>query len=345
MPDSRFFSRSGPKSLKEIADIAGAELGSGFDSAVMIQDVAPLDKATGNDVSFLDNIKYRDSFKASKAGACIVSPEMASFAPQGMAVIITKAPYRSYALVAQAFYPDAYPRADISPKAYVHPEAKLAPGCVIGANAVVQAGAELGQGTWVEPCAVIGENVRIGKGCRIGANAVVSHTLMGDHVRVYPGACIGQDGFGFAIDPRGFVKVPQLGRVVIGDGVEIGAGTTVDRGSGPDTVIGAGTWIDNLVQVAHNVQIGRACVIAGQVGISGSTVLEDFVVLAGQVGIAGHLRIGKGARIGAKTGILRDVLAGKEYMGYPAVPIKQFFRQIAILNRMALKKNEKEDPS
>ncbi len=345
MPDSRFFSRSGPKSLKEIADIAGAELGSGFDSSAMIQDVAPLDKAGENDVSFLDNIKYRDSFKVSKAGACIVSPDMAPFAPEGMAVIVTKTPYRSYALVAQAFYPDPYPKADISPKAYVHPDAKLAEGCVIGANAVVQAGAELGQGTWIEPGAVIGENVKIGKACRIGANTVVSHTLMGDHVRVYPGSCIGQDGFGFAIDPRGFVKVPQLGRVIIGDGVEIGSGTTIDRGSGPDTVIGSGTWIDNLVQVAHNVQIGRACVIAGQVGISGSTVLEDFVVLAGQVGLAGHLRIGKGARIGAKTGILRDIPAGKEYMGYPAVPMKQFFRQTAYLSRLVTKKNEKEDQS
>lgn len=334
MPDSRFFKRAAAKSVAELAQIAGAALGSGSDSGRMIEDVAPLDKAGPVDVSFLDNPKYKDAFASTKAGACLVSEDMARFAPPGTTALVTRTPYKSYALVAQAFYPDTFPEAQIAAGAHIHPRASVAQGCIISEGAVIGADAEIGEGTWIEPNVVIGENVKIGRACRIGANAVISHTLMGDHVRVYPGTCIGQDGFGFAIDPRGHVKVPQLGRVIIEDSVEIGAGCMIDRGSGPDTVIGQGSWLDNLIQIAHNVRIGRGCVIAGQCGISGSTVLEDFVVLAGQVGIAGHLRIGKGARIGAKSGILRDVLPGEEQMGYPAMPIKQFFRHIAYLNRV-----------
>ncbi|QQG35341.1 MAG: UDP-3-O-(3-hydroxymyristoyl)glucosamine N-acyltransferase [Micavibrio aeruginosavorus] len=337
MPDSRFFKRAAAKSVADLAQIAGAALGSGSDSGRMIEDVAPLDKAGPEHVSFLDNPKYRDAFAATKAGACIVSEEMASLAPEGMATIVTKSPYKTYALVAQAFYPDTFPEAYIAAGAHIHPLASIASGCVISEGVVIGAGVEVGEGSWIEPNAVIGANVKIGRDCRIGANTVISHTLMGDHVRVYPGACIGQDGFGFAIDPRGHVKVPQLGRVIIEDSVEIGAGCTIDRGSGPDTVIGQGTWMDNLVQIGHNVKIGRGCVIVSQCGISGSTVLEDFVVLGGQTGIAGHLRIGKGARIAAKSGVLRDVAPGEEQMGYPSMPIKQFFRHIAYLNRATKK--------
>jgi UDP-3-O-[3-hydroxymyristoyl] glucosamine N-acyltransferase len=210
-------------------------------------------------------------------------------------------------------------------------------GCVIADGVVIEEGAEIGAGSWIEANTVIGRSVKIGKGCRIGANCVISHSIIGDNVRIYPGCCIGQDGFGFAIDPTGFVKIPQLGRVIIEDSVEIGAGCTIDRGAGPDTVIGQGTWLDNLIQIGHNVKVGRGCIMAAQGGISGSTVLEDYVVLAGQVGVAGHLRIGKGARIAAKSGLLRDVPAGAEQMGYPAVPVKQFFKQFAYLGRAVTK--------
>lgn len=338
MADARFFDRAAPKTLGELATVSGAEIGSGSDSGRLIHDVAALDKAGADDITFLDNAKYRDAFKVTTAGACIVSPDMVEFAPAGVSLLVTKTPYKTYAYVAQAFYPELYPPASVSARAIVHPDASIAEGCVIEDGAVVEAGAEIGVGSWIGSNAVIGRNVRIGKACRIGANVVISHSIIGDNVRIYPGCCIGQDGFGFAIDPKGHVKIPQLGRVIIHDSVEIGSNTAIDRGSGPDTIIGQGAWIDNLVQIAHNVQIGRGCVIAGQVGISGSTVLEDFVVMAGQVGVAGHLRIGRGARIAAKTGILRDVPAGEEQMGYPAVPIKQFFKQIAYLNRIVTKK-------
>lgn len=339
MPDARFFTRAAPKTLGELADIAGAEIGSGSDSGRLIHDVAPLDKARSEQIAFLDNPKYRDAFKVTQAGACIVSPEMVEHAPAGIGLLVSRTPYKSYAYVAQAFYPEPYPPASVSAYARIHKNVSLGDGCIIADGVVIQAGAEIGSGTWIDANTVIGPGVKIGKVCRIGANTVISHTVMGDNVRIYPGCCIGQDGFGFAIDPKGYIKIPQLGRVVIEDSVEIGAGCTIDRGSGPDTAIGQGCWIDNMVHIGHNVRMGRGCILAGQVGISGSTVLEDYVVMGGQVGVAGHLLIGKGARIAAKSGLLRDVPPGEEQMGYPALPIKQFFKHIAYLNRVIAKKN------
>jgi len=193
----------------------------------------------------------------------------------------------------------------------------------------------IGDNGWVEAGAHIDENVTIGARCRIGSNASLSHAVLDDHVRLYPGVRVGQDGFGFAIDPSGYVKVPQLGRVLIGSHVEIGANTTIDRGAGPDTVIGQGTWIDNLVQIGHNVKIGKGCVIVAQVGISGSTVIDDYVVIGGQVGIAGHLHIGSGVRIAAQSGVMKNIPAGQEMMGSPAMPIKDHMRQIIALKRLA----------
>jgi len=338
MADARFFHRAAPKILGELATISGAEIGSGSDSGRLIHDVAALDKAGANEITFLDNVKYRDAFKVTKAEACIVAPDMAEFAPAGVALLITKNPYKAYALIAQAFYPDPFPAPSVSPHARVHKDAVVEAGCIIADGAVIGEGAVIGAGSWIDANTVIGRNVVIGKSVRIGANVVISHAMIGNNVRIYPGCCIGQDGFGFAIDPAGYIKIPQLGRVIIEDSVEIGANSTIDRGSGPDTVIGQGTWIDNMVHVGHNVRMGRCCILAGQVGISGSTVLEDYVIMGGQVGVAGHIRIGKGSRIAAKSGLLRDVPAGSEQMGYPAVPIKQFFKQIAYLNRIVTKK-------
>lgn len=337
MADPRFFVKSAPITLGHLAEISGAELRRG-DPGLAIDDVAALDQAGPAHVSFLDNIKYRDAFAASGAGACFVAPALADAAPSGMALLVTNAPYRAYALAAQAFYPDSFPAPDISAAAHIDPLAQIGAGCVIDAGAVIGPGAEIGAGCWIESGVVVGRNVVIGPRCRIGANTTLSHCLIGQGTRLYPGVRVGQDGFGFAIDPRGHVKVPQLGRVLIGDHVEIGANTCIDRGAGPDTVIGDGTWIDNLVQIGHNVKIGRGCVIVSQAGVSGSTVLEDYVVLAGQSGVAGHLRIGKGARVAAQSGIMRDIPAGVEVMGYPALPIRQFMRQIAILNKMTTTK-------
>lgn len=335
MADPRFHSRSGAFPLGRLAEIAGAVLGDGADPALVIEDVGPLDRADSGVISFLDNVRYKDQFAATRAAACVVAPDLGGFAPQGVALLLTPHPYRAYAKIAQAFYPDLRPEPTVAAGACVDPQARLGAGCVVRHGACIGAGAEIGDGCVIEENAVIGPGVVLGAGCRVGACATVTHSLIGAHVRIYPGCRIGQDGFGFAIDPAGHVKVPQLGRVIIGDGAEIGANTTIDRGSGPDTVIGAGTWIDNLVQIGHNVRIGKGCVIVSQAGVSGSAVLEDFVVLAGQAGIAGHLHIGAGARVGAQAGVMKDIPAGQEQVGSPAMPVKQFFRQIAALNRLA----------
>lgn len=336
MPDFKFFERRPALSLKDISGLSGAELPGG-QFTYMIEDVAPLDKAGPKDLSFFDNVKYKDQFMVTKAGACFVSADMAPLAPKGVNILISKSPYKAYALTAQAFYPDVPPVVGTSPDTLIDPTAKIGKNATIEPNVVIGPGVIIGDNAWLEAGAIISRNVKIGDHCRIGANASVSHAEIGDYVRLYPGVRVGQDGFGFAIDPKGHVKVPQLGRVIIEDHVEIGANTCVDRGSGPDTVIGQGTWIDNLVQVGHNVKIGRGCIIAAQVGISGSTVLEDFVAIGGQGGLAGHLRIGRGAQIAAQSGVLRDIPAGEEQMGYPAVPLRQFLRQAILLNRLIKK--------
>jgi UDP-3-O-[3-hydroxymyristoyl] glucosamine N-acyltransferase len=211
--------------------------------------------------------------------------------------------------------------------------------CDLGPNVVIERAVRLGHRCRIGANTVIAAGVEIGDDCRIAANVTLSHCLIGARVVLHPGVRIGQEGFGFAPDPKGPIKVPQLGRVVIGDDVDIGANTTIDRGSGHDTVIGAGSMIDNLVQIGHNVVLGRCCILAGQVGISGSTRLDDFVMVGGQGGLAGHLHIGSGARIAAKSGLMRDVPAGETVCGSPAVPLSEFMRQTAVLQRLAKKKH------
>jgi UDP-3-O-[3-hydroxymyristoyl] glucosamine N-acyltransferase len=336
MPDTNFFNFSGPTPLSKIAELASADI-KGDAGDYMITGVAALDQAGEGELSFLDNVKYKDQFRATKAGACFVHPNFVDEAPEGVILLVTPSPYKAYALAAQALYPDAFPQASISDNAHIDATASVGEDCVIEVGAVIEAGAKIGNGCWIGANSVIGRNVELGQHVRIGSNVTLSHCIIGDHSRLYPGVRVGQDGFGFAIDPRGHVKVPQLGRVLIGEHVEIGANTTIDRGAGPDTIIGQGTWIDNLVQIGHNVQIGMGCIIVSQVGISGSTVIGDFVALGGQVGVAGHLKVGSGARIGAQSGIMRDVPPGEEQMGSPAVPSRQFMKQVAFLKRLIKK--------
>ncbi len=337
MADPRFFECAGPLSLRELARRSGAELQNGVDPAETFEDVAPLAMAGPAHVSFLDNRKYLEALRVSSAGACVIHPDMMDQAPSEMRLLISRNPYKAYALVAQAFYPRAPVEPRVAPTAVVDESAVLGDGVRIEAGAVIGSRAEIGRGSLIEANAVIGDAVRVGEGCIIGANATLSHCLLGARVHIYPGARIGQRGFGFAIDPAGHVKVPQLGRVILEDDVEVGANTTIDRGTGPDTVIGAGSMIDNLVQIGHNVRLGKACVIAAQVGMSGSSELGDLVIMGGQGGIAGHLKIGSGVQIAAQSGILKDIAPGEKVMGTPAKPLKQFFREVAILGKLAKK--------
>lgn len=340
MADSRFFALGGPLSLKALAERTGAELGGDADPERLIRDVASLETAGEDDLTFLDNLKYLPAFATTRAGAAFAKPAHAERAPKGLALLLTPTPYKAFALAAQAFYQEPAPEPGIHPTAIIDPTARVGEGAVIAPYVVIEARAEIGRRCRIGAGSVIGTACRLGDDVRLGAHVSLSHAIIGSRVTLFPGVRIGQDGFGFAMDSKGAVKVPQLGRVVIGDDVEIGANSTVDRGAGPDTVIGSGTMIDNLVQIGHNVQIGRGCVLVAQVGISGSTKLGDGVMIGGQGGLSGHLVIGNGARIGAKSGIMTDVPAGATVAGSPAMPAYEFFRQMAILRRLARRKGE-----
>jgi UDP-3-O-[3-hydroxymyristoyl] glucosamine N-acyltransferase len=290
-------------------------------------------------VTFLDNRKYLDAFSRTRAAAAFVDERFVARAPAGMAVLLTKEPYKAFARAAQAFYPLKPVSPGVAPTAIIDPTAVVPANCEIGPYVIIEAGARLGARCRIGAHAVIGQAVELGDDCRVGPHVTLSHCLIGSRVVLHPGARIGQPGFGFAPDQNAPIKIPQLGRVVIGDDVDIGANTTIDRGSGHDTVIGPGTMIDNLVQIGHNVVLGRGCILAGQVGISGSTKLGDFVMAGGQAGLAGHLDIGSGARIAAQAGLMRDVAAGSTVAGAPAVAITSWWRQVAILQRLATKKD------
>jgi UDP-3-O-[3-hydroxymyristoyl] glucosamine N-acyltransferase len=329
--DPRFFRRSGPHSLAAVVDAAQADAPP---RRLMLVGVAPLQTARPDEVSFLDNRKYGEALVSTQAGAVIVHPENADKVPATAVAITTTEPYVAWARVASLFFPLPPLHSGVHPSAVVAPGAVIDPSAEIGALAVIGSSAEIGPRTRIGPLAAIGDGVVLGADCRIGSHVTISHALVGDRVVIYPGARIGQDGFGFAITGEGFLSVPQLGRVVLEHDVEIGANTTIDRGSLHDTHIGAGSRLDNLVQIGHNVRLGRGCVIVAQAGISGSTILEDHVMVAGQAGLTGHLRIGRRARIGAQAGVMADVPAGADVVGSPAQPVKEFFRHVAVLRRL-----------
>ena len=332
-----FFDRAGPFALSELATITGADLGEGADGARLVRDVKPLSDAGPDDISFLDNRKYLPQLAETNAGAVLIIPALAARVPEGCVALSTKAPYRGFALALRAFYPGAlWPRAAradvatlIDPTAQIEEDVEIEPGAVIGAEAAI------GRGSRIAAGAVIGYRVHVGRECYVGAGATLGHTLVGDRVIIHTGARIGQDGFGFAMGPGGHLKVPQIGRVVIQDDVEIGANTTIDRGALKDTIIGEGTKIDNLVQIGHNVIVGRHCVIVAHTGISGSTELGDFVVMGGQSGTVGHIKIGTGAQVAGASHPKDDIPAGARYGGTPAKPLKLWARELAAVARLA----------
>lgn len=346
MVDARFYQRQGPFTLSEIAEWTGAVIkppSVSVSTNPSFHDVAALDKATERDIAFLDNTKYTESFYASKAGACFVREKYAKGAPATMTLLLSEDPYRCYALTAQKFYPASSTVPAVSKQAYIDPSASIGENCFIAPGAYIGARVVIGEGSRIGANAVIEDGVVIGTHCGIGAGSTLSHTVLGNHVTIHRNVNIGQDGFGFAMGPGGHIKVPQLGRVVIDDHVEIGSGTCIDRGTGPDTTIGSGTKIDNLVQIGHNVQIGKNAIIVSQVGISGSTRVGDFAVLGGQVGIAGHLRIGAGAKLAAKSGVMNDIPSGGAFGGSPAVPIKDWHRQTIAIAKLSQKRKIEDE--
>ena len=342
MPDSRFFTPSGPFTLEELAAAAGAEMRPAADAKRRFTSIAALDEAGPGDVSFLENRRYIDAFARTSAGCCVVDPRFADRAPAGAALLLTAKPYKGFALIAQKFYPDAAIAPGRHPSAVIDASSRVDASARIDAGAVIGARAEIGKRCWIGANTVIGDGVAVEEDTVVGSNATLAYCLIGKRVLIHPGARIGSRGFGFAMDEQGAVRIPQTGRVIVEDDVEIGANACIDRGSGTDTVIGRGSMIDNLVMIGHNAKVGRGCVLVAQVGVSGSTRLGDHVMIGGQGGLSGHLDIGAGAHIAAGSGVIQDVAAGAVVGGYPAVPVRQWHRQSAILARMARGKAAEE---
>jgi UDP-3-O-[3-hydroxymyristoyl] glucosamine N-acyltransferase len=329
--DPRFYDRAGPLSLAQVAEIAGGQLSLSAADGVVV-DVADLASATSTDLIYVRDDSFAPALATTKAGVCLTTPALAAAVPHTCKAITCDDPRAAYAKVAAALYPrtDAqWPTASqIAPDAQINPTAIVSAGVVIGAKARIGERVRLGAN------AAIGPGVSIDTDSVIAANVTITHAIIGSRVTIHPGVQIGQDGFGFAASPRGPLKVPQLGRVIIHDDVEIGANCTIDRGALSDTIIGRATKLDNLVQIAHNVVIGQACIIVSQAGIAGSAVIGDGVTIGPQVGVIDHINVGSGARIAGKSGVSRDVAPQETVMGYPAKPIRQFWREIAALARL-----------
>ena len=334
MSDPRFFQRAGPFSLAQMAEAVGGELADGAAGDLMITDIAPLDEAGRDNLSFLDNKKYLDGLAETSAGACLIAPAMAERAPAGTALVLCREPYLSFALAARLFYAPASPEPGVAPTATVEPDSSVPEDCRVDHHAVISSGVRLGARCHIGAGAFLGPGVTLGDDCRVGQSATLECCLIGNRVNIYAGARVGTEGFGFAVGPEGPVRIPHTGRVIVEDDVEIGANTTIDRGTTGDTMIGRGTMIDNQVQIAHNVKIGRGCILAGQVGLAGSVQVGDFAMLGGKVGVANHVKIGDGARLGALSGVNEDLAAGGTYLGQPAIPIKDFWRQVAAMRRL-----------
>lgn len=332
-------------SVGEMAKLTGAELRRCTDPARTITGIAALDRGGPSDLAFLDHRKFVSQARSCTAGVCLTSERLAEHVPANVALLIVDKPFHSFVKAARALFPDALRPSSlfagvggasgVAAGAVVHPRARLEAGVTVDPGAVIGADAEIGSGTVIGANAVIGAGARIGRDCSIGPNASVAHALIGDRVILHPGCSIGQDGFGFMMGAGAHHKIPQIGRVIIQDDVEIGAGTTIDRGGLRDTVIGEGTKIDNQVQIGHNVSVGRHCILVAQVGIAGSVVLEDYVVLGGQAGIADNLTIGEGAKLGAKSGVHTDIPAGETWLGAPAMRGRDFWRAMAVLQSAA----------
>ncbi len=341
MTEPEFFAKPKGLTAQEIATLTGAVLREGAVRDRRIVGLATLDRAGPGDLAFLQIQKHAGLLEGTRAGICLTTERFAGNAPAGTVVLVTAKPYQAFVAVGQALYPGAmrpssmFEASGVSPGAFVHPSARLEGGVTIDPSAVIGPRAEIGAGSIIGPAAVIGPEVRIGRDCAIGASVTIVHALIGDRVLIHGGARIGQDGFGFVPGQAGYGKVPQVGRVIIQNDVEIGANSTIDRGAIRDTVIGEGTKIDNLVQVGHNCEIGRHCVMAAFTGISGSVTVGDYVKMGGRVGVTDNMTIGEGATLVAATGIISNVPPGETWGGFPARPWREWLRGVGAVERLA----------
>lgn len=341
MRHHQFFSEPPKLTLADIAEMTGAVLVDSRRALLPISGLAVLDEAGPSHLTFLENARYASQLASCHAAACFVSRRFEPDLPPRIAALRVADPYRAFVAVARRLHADALKpqlqsgEAGIAVTAVIHPTARLEDDVSVEPHAVIGPHAEIGTGTIIGPGAVIGPHVTIGRGCAVGAGSSIASSIVGNAVIIHPGCRIGQDGYGFLPGADGHAKVPQTGRVIIQNDVEIGANTTIDRGALRDTVIGEGTKIDNLVQIAHNVVVGRRCLITSQVGIAGSVTLGEGVALGARVGINNHVTIGDGAQIAATSIVHDDVPPGARWGGTPAKPVKLWFREMMLLERMA----------
>ncbi|WP_336276848.1 UDP-3-O-(3-hydroxymyristoyl)glucosamine N-acyltransferase [Bartonella sp. CB178] len=348
MADAFFFTPSRRLTVANIAELTGAKLLNPEFSNTVVDTLSSLESAREGSLVFVENRKFSDALLGSSAVAVFCTNEVVFKVPESMAILLTSTPQRDFAQIGRILFPTSvkpmpwFGQGGISPHAHIHPTAELADNVCVEAGAVIGKNVKIGEGTLISSTSVIGENCCIGRECYIAPRVTVQYSLIGDRVHIYPGACIGQDGFGYiGSSVGGIEKIPQIGRVVIHDGAEIGANTTIDRGTFGDTIIGEGSKIDNLVQIAHNVRIGSYCLVAAQCGIAGSTSIGDMSRLGGSVGVADHIVIGKCVQIAAGSGVMNDIPDGEKWGGSPARPFKQWFREVAALRNIGKAKKEK----
>lgn len=320
-------------SLQAVAGVVGGVLEHAEPSHI-VTGIHTLKEASSSEVSFLANVRYKKGVGASRAAAILVAED---FEAEGDAVPLIRVadPYLAFALLQQHFFPLVQSSGRVNPSAVVDETARLADDVDVGAGAVIGANAVIGAGSVIGAGCVIGARSRLGEKCLLHPRAVVAENcILGDRVILQSGAVIGSDGFGYAWSGSQHVKIPQVGRVILEDDVEIGANSCIDRGALEDTVIRRGVKLDNLIQIGHNVEIGAMSVMASQVGISGSTIIGQGCQIGGQVGIAGHLKIGDGVKLAAKTGVLGDLEAGGTYAGLPAMPHRKWLKASALVARL-----------
>ncbi len=352
MEHNRFFPPHDGIALGALAEKIGAELVDKEWANRPIRSVAPISRAGEGDICYILSRRSKAELQSCAASAILCDKALQSAIPSHIPVLLTSAPNTAFARAGSLLHPQAMlPQpivvsSGISSAAFVDPSAHIEDGVTIEPMAVIGADAAIGAGSHIGPGAIIGPHVKIGRNCVIAGGASILCAYLGNEVIIHNGARIGQDGFGYAPGPGGMLKIVQVGRVIIQDKVEIGANTTIDRGAMDDTVIGEGTKIDNLVQVGHNVRIGRHCGIVAKVGIAGSTRIGDGVMIGGAAAINGHIHIGDGAQIAALSGVVGDVPPGERYGGIPARPMRDFLRdmaEVAARSGSRAKKTEKDN--